>query len=261
MSGRAIRAVLLGLSAALSPGAPSAAGPPPPPIPLPTTERVEVRLVLVDVLVLDAKGRTVPDLRPEDFAATVDGEEVPVDTLDVDCPESAADDAAAVQAGSGGEPAAAGAVPRRLVLVVDDMHLARTDRARVLDWVKDVVENRSAPGDEIMVAALDLTLRVEQAFTADRRQVLRTLDRMMHDITLWQPSFAHGSDQPFFDSLQALLGVLEFTPGRKAVVLFSNLGDASRDFDDEFAELAASAVDARAPIYTVHAAGLDPPPF
>ncbi len=250
MTVRRVCGPLLGFALVAFPaGMPYAAEPPPAPIPVPKTEEVEVRLVLVDVLVLDAQGRTVPRLGREDFLATVDGEEVPVDTLDVDCPEGGADDAAAARIGARREARPTGGGPRRIVLVVDYPHLSQIERAQVLDWAEDMVQNRAGPDEEIMVVALDLALRIEQTFTADRRQVLRTLDRMMHDITLWQPSFAHMSDQPFFDSLQALLGVLEFTPGRKAVVLFSNLGNPSREFDDEFAELAASAVDARASIY------------
>ena len=49
-----------------------AAGDDPPPVATELKESVEVRLVIVDVIALDAKDRTVPDLTKADFKLFVD---------------------------------------------------------------------------------------------------------------------------------------------------------------------------------------------
>ena len=46
--------------------------------------------------------------------------------------------------------------------------------------------NNLAEGEELMVAAINNRLRVEQPFTTDRSQVLAALARMKHDPSLWQ---------------------------------------------------------------------------
>ena len=62
------------------------------PIDVGTTERTTVRLVLVDVVVLDRQDRTVPDLTAEDFEVFALGKPVDVDTVDLDCPVGVAEE-------------------------------------------------------------------------------------------------------------------------------------------------------------------------
>lgn len=60
--------------------------PPAEPIPLDMVERERVRLVILDVVVVDGDGRTVPGLGLDDFELIADGKPVTADTLDVNCP-------------------------------------------------------------------------------------------------------------------------------------------------------------------------------
>ena len=55
-------------------------------------ETIEVRMVLVDLTVIDRKGRTVPGLTPADFDVIAGGRRVEIASLDVDCPLGVADD-------------------------------------------------------------------------------------------------------------------------------------------------------------------------
>jgi hypothetical protein len=55
-------------------------------------EQVQVRLVLVDVLVTDRSGRTVPGLVQEDFTLLVQNRPVEIDTLDSGCRAGAMED-------------------------------------------------------------------------------------------------------------------------------------------------------------------------
>lgn len=228
----------------------------------PLREEVEVRLVLVDVVVLDRADRTVPDLRLEDFEVIVDGKPLPIDTLDVGCPAGGVDDPIGVPNPKKRQPPAGPRVDRKIVLAFDYLHLAHFHRVEMLDNARRMMRSASVPGEQILVAALNGGLRIEQPFTADRDAVERTLKRMQYDVTLFQPDFRHLTEEPFFTGMQALFAVLETVPGPKAVVLFSNNpGTTSAVEDLGFARLAASASDARCSIYPVHADGLiaEPP--
>src|SRR5262245_53091791 len=64
----------------------------PPPVPTELKESVEVRLVVVDVIALDANDRTVSDLTMGDFKLFVDRKVTPIDTFDVACEGGEGDD-------------------------------------------------------------------------------------------------------------------------------------------------------------------------
>jgi len=106
-----------------------------PPADEPLAERVEVRMVLLDVLVTDAAGRTVPDLGPGDFRLLVDSTEVPVRSVDRQCPVGVAADPTAVSDPGvrTPPPVPPSAAPRRLVLVLDYLHLARLRRTELAE--------------------------------------------------------------------------------------------------------------------------------
>src|SRR5262245_4645087 len=84
------------------------------------TERVEVRLVTLDVTVLDSKDQAVPGLLRSDFELEVDGKPVEIATFDADCaehPGGAGPEVEDLSAPS--EPAGA----RRIVLALDYLHM------------------------------------------------------------------------------------------------------------------------------------------
>lgn len=228
--------------------------------PLETTleESVGVHLVLIDALVLDGKDRTVGGLTIDDFEVTLEGERVPIDTLDVSCGEGGVTDPRGVgdlrrRAGAAGGDDEVG---RRIVLVLDYQHLPGMQRVQVLEQARGMMAAATEPNDEIMVAALTGGVRVEQAFTRDHATVAETLKRMEYDITLWAPGFQHLSEDGFFHGLEVLLHVLDRVPGKKAMVLFSSSPAAADENDLRFAELAAQAAASRCSIYPVHARGL-----
>ena len=228
------------------------------PIDIGGRERVEVRLVLVDVVVLDRQDRTVPDLTLDDFEVVVDGKRRPIDTLDLACNEGALDDVRMVShpRKRSRSPSGSG---RQIVLALDYLHLGHSQRAAVFDEAKRIVRYATAPDDAIMIAALTGGLRIEQGFTTDHERARDALHRMEYDISLWQRSYAHSNELPFFRGMDALMRVLEPVPGAKAVVLFSNnQGEGSED-DLLFAELAAAAASARCSVYPVFASGMQPP--
>jgi hypothetical protein len=94
----------------------------------PIEEEVEVNLVLIDALVLDKKGNTVPGLTKEDFRLSVQGRTQEVDTFDASCPAEPVADPLAL---GPGDTRGAGPMPaqkRRIALVLDYYHTPLSER-------------------------------------------------------------------------------------------------------------------------------------
>jgi VWFA-related protein len=217
-------------------------------------EDVDVRLVILDIVALDDQGRTIPDLTKDDFEIIAGGKIVPVDTLDVDCPAERAKDPRGVKHARLREPAVAPEKGRRIALAFDYLHLQRGRRFEVLEQAIDMVRHGSGEHDEVMVAALNGGLRIEQRFSADRGEVIASLRRMQYDISLWQPDFYHVNEFGFLDGVTALLDFLGSVPGPKAIVFFSEMADVP--LDSQFKKIAAVATSSRCSFYPVDVAGL-----
>jgi VWFA-related protein len=230
------------------------------PLEVGVTEEMRVGLVLLETLVLDGRGRTVPGLTRDDFILKVQGKRVPIDVLDVDCPSGAVDDARDAD-WKGGEGPPSPVLPelgRRIVLAFDYYHLNMTRRAKVVGQAQTMIAHRKAPGDEVMIVALANGLRIEQRFTADAETLVDTLRRMQYDSTLYAMDFQSlVTDRFFFDNLATLADVLANYDGTKAVILYSQLVSRADDWDLWFDNVAARAAAARTVIYPVDASGLN----
>lgn len=224
------------------------------PLPSGTVEREQVRLVLLDVVVVDREGRTVADLSKGDFEIEADGKVVAVDTLDIACGAGTLSEPAAVRHASKRDVSQLPDASRKIVLAIDYLHLVPIRRVEVIESAREAVRHALAPGDEVMVVALNGGLRIEQHFTADRDEVLASLHRMEYDITLWQPDYYHLHEAVFVEPLVALLDLLGQFPGNKALVLYSTMRDVP--LDQDFDRLAAIAAGSRCSIFPVDAAGL-----
>lgn len=229
------------------------------PLEIKRSESVEVRLVTLDVVVTDREGKTVPDLQTADFELTVDGVPTRVDTLDATCPSGPAAMPLAGHLADWKEPPTGENSPRRIVLAFDYLHIARADPvlpAAVLHYLQRKLPSAPQGLEEIMVVVFDGALRVEQPFTRDREEVLRTLRRMDHDVTLYGGYFEHSTEGPFFNGLQSLLDLLDLVPGTKALVLFSAGNGPGPFYDPSFLKVAERATSARTSIYPVSCEGL-----
>lgn len=240
-----------------------------PPVPTDLEESIEVRLVTIDVVALDAADNTVADLTKDDIELFVDRKPSPIDTFDAYCDAGAEPDAKTRGLGKWTTPKDLADGTRRIVFAFDYLHLttapcpdmdadgpclyhtkALRDLQRVLEEKGDIAD------EEVMVVALTGGLRVEQPFTTDRGAVLASLRRMEHDITLWNGNFGHLTEQPLFAGLSALVNVLRMTPGPKAVVFFSAGDEPGQFYDPDFDRLTSTASEARVSIYTVDCMGL-----
>ncbi len=238
------------------------------PMPSELNESVEVRLVTVDVVALDAEDRTVPDMAKGDFELFVDGKPTEIDTLDTYCESGAEADPQSRRLGAWATPRDLEDGTRRVVLAFDYLHLTTARcpdsdprscifHTKALEEFQSVLEAKTGTADEeMMVVALTGGLRVEQPFTKDRRAVIDTLDRMEHDVSLWNGNFKHLTEEPFFTALRALVTVLRTSPGAKAVVFVSAGPGPGNAYDLDYERLAAAASDARVSFYTVDVSGV-----
>ncbi len=226
----------------------------PRPVDVGLQEKVEVRLVLIDFLVLDGRERTVSDLTIDDFNLQVDGEPTEISSLDVDCPIGGVDEPRSATERRPAQPIPSDRT-RRMVLVFDYDHLPNA--AETYDQVYAMLEQRVAEGYEHMVISLGEVIRIESPFTSDLDELHWTLRRMRNDRDLYARNQLGLTEYRFFERMKALLDILERWEGRKAIVLFSGAFQPDGFIKDpQFHELAAMAAAARAAIYPVDAAGL-----
>ncbi len=215
-------------------------------------EEVQVTLVQMEVLVMDKEGRTVPDLEKDDFSIRIAGAPVRVSSVDLMCPIGAAADPAPLKR-SDPQPRTliAPGLKRRVVFAFDYSFLDTTMRSHVLDAAEWMLRMSKTDEEEVMIVALTSQVRIEQKFTKEIRQLIATLSRMKHDVTLWARAFPVGTrGRGYFGNISTLMDVLGSYDGAKAVVLFSqanNVGASMRDV--YYNEVAAHAVAGRAAIY------------
>lgn len=245
----------------------------PPQVDFRLEEKVDVRLVTIDVLVLDRDSNAVPGLAKADFELKVDGFPTPIDTLDESCDPGSIEEPRSKKFGDWSEGTDLPNATRRIVLAFDYLHLGskRSDQTRpgsgfennlvlteTLENLRSALAKKEARDEEIMLVALTGGIRVEQPFTRNRQEVLRSLERMEHDITLWNGNFAHLNELSLFRSLEALVTVLASPrfPGSKAVVLFTRGDGPGASYEPQFRSLSAIASQSRVGFYPVDARGL-----
>lgn len=217
-------------------------------------EAVEVQLVLVDFLVLDRGGRTVPDLTIDDLVLLVSNREVAIHSLDRDCPVGAADEPLPGKA-SQALPGAPTAQPRRIVLVFDYYHMGNA--AEAIDVVDQMLDKWPVGGELHMVVSLGDVVRIEAPFTEDRDEIRRTIRRMRNDPDLYAGNYGRLTERRFFDRIEMLFDLLERWDGRKTIVLFSGpfMPDGFHR-DPEFKRLSALSAATRTAVYPVDTGGL-----
>jgi VWFA-related protein len=151
----------------------------------PATFKVRVNLVLVRVVVRDAQGKVVPNLRKEDFQLMDNRKPQVISSFSVETPESlalkpvapvAGEEAAANTDSSESAAAATAAaikLPQRFVaLLFDDSHLSMEDTTFVRSATTKLF-TALAPSDRVGIFTTSGQVRLP--FTADREALSKTL--------------------------------------------------------------------------------------
>jgi VWFA-related protein len=152
------------------------------------TENIDVRVIGIDVVVTDKKGKTVTGLTKDDFQIFENGLEKTISNF------YEIEGKAATQVVTVPVPGvAATPVPkrdideqlrRRIILYIDNLSLAPFNRNRVFKQMKDFVKDVMRPGDEAMVATYNRSLKVRVPFTRDPVQIQQTLDAIAGESAL-----------------------------------------------------------------------------
>ncbi len=136
--------------------------------PTPFSERVDVEVVNVDVVVTDATGARVTDLAKEDFQLEVDGKPVPIDYF---APPAQRRPAAAASAVAPPEVPPVDLTRANLFVFVDQSALEWRTSGRILDEIQAFVLPRAGGSENIMIVAFAENLRILSPPTADRQRI------------------------------------------------------------------------------------------
>jgi VWFA-related protein len=143
----------------------------------PATFKVRVNLVLVRVVVRDAEGKIVTNLKKADFQLTDNRKPQVINTFSVETPESHKVPSSATKSEAPDEAsdhaAAIAALPQRFVaLVFDDTNMALEDTANIRDAATRLI-TALAPTDR--VAMYSSSGQLSQDFTDDRELLNKSL--------------------------------------------------------------------------------------
>src|SRR6266545_1363442 len=137
-----------------------------------TSEKIEVNIIEVDVVVLDAQGKPVRGLSSNDFELRVGGRRRTITNF-YEVNRRAAESSAAAT-----KNAETALVARRdyVVLFIDDLHLNQHEKKRALDALRSFVQQHVRSGTAAMLVASDGDVRILQKFTEDPSLLLRAID-------------------------------------------------------------------------------------
>ena len=149
------------------------------PIP-PVSERVEVSVTNLDVIVTDSRGNRVPGLTREDFEVLQDG--IPQKITNfyaVSGGKITLEDGKVVTLDS---PAAVEEIPRdlkaRYLLYIDNLNIQPQNRNRMFKSLITFVERTIGPRAEAMVVVYNRSLKVRRRFTSDPSEIVGVLDQI-----------------------------------------------------------------------------------
>lgn len=172
----ALAGLLLGSTSALHPQDP----PPPSGV---FEERLDVRLVQIELLATDRQGRPVTDLGAEELIVREDGRVQDIALFERHVPNAAGPGTIPqgrihFRAPDGQRPhEARGRETRWLVFFFDLVHGALETRGEARAAGRDFVATRLAPGDRLAVASFDGSIHLEASFSSDREALLGAIDR------------------------------------------------------------------------------------
>jgi VWFA-related protein len=163
--------------------------------------RVTTNLVQVDVVVTDADGKQVTDLRPEEFEVSEDGKRRELTNFSYISTEPTPDAGAGVRstapAGTAAAPKVAPAplrpeqVRRTIALVVDDLGLSFESIGYVRQALRKFVDEQMQPDDLVAIIRTSAGSGAAQQLTSDKRRLYAAIERVR-----WNPA-GRGGDSPF----------------------------------------------------------------
>lgn len=236
-------------------------------------ESVDVDRVVVEVRVVDSRGRPLLGLDAGRFRLEVDGQAAAIESV------RWVDQTPAAQAAAGAPPdteAGPTAVPDRLLLMLfqKDLTVSRgIGLVRMQQYARDLIDGLG-PHDRVAVASHDSRLRVWLDFTTDRAAARRALadsvlfGRAMEEPDGVEPSLRRGLDAKAARdaatpeaAVRVLAEALEGLPGTKSLILFGwgmgALGSTGVRMTHEYEPALAALTRAGVSVFTLDLTGAD----
>ena len=144
-------------------------------------ERIDVRVINVDVVVTDRRGNPVTGLTKDDFEIYENSVKKTITNFyEV---EGRKAKNVAIEGVEQPSPAATPAtdqvnenLKRRIIFYVDNLSLAPFNRNRVFQQMRDFLKTVMRPGDEAMIATYNRSMKIRVPFTRDVNQLLTMID-------------------------------------------------------------------------------------
>jgi VWFA-related protein len=145
----------------------------------PVTERVEVSVTNIDVIVTDSKGNRVPDLTRNDFEVFQDGVPQAISNFyAVSGGKVLLEDGKTVPLDS---PAAAAEIPNQLkaryIVYIDNQNIQPQNRNRMFKRLKEFLSTTVGPQSEAMVVTYNRSLKVKRRFTSEKGDILAAVEQ------------------------------------------------------------------------------------
>jgi len=233
-------------------------------------ERVEVPRILIDVRVMDASGRAMPNLSASDFAVTIDGTTAKIDTVEwVPADAATIQNESTFQHQSRPGPTATN---DRWIVFLYQKHPDFSDVEGFMALHRQIDNLTKVVGqhDHVAVLSFDTSLHYWLDFTSDTQRVRQVMN---HDLIVAAPPAVGVEVFPALtarlspetaaktysieQSLQLLGASLEPLPGPKTIVVFGyGMGTWLRKFgivhmDQHFGEMLSSLEQARVSVFCV----------
>ncbi|HEX9500731.1 MAG TPA: VWA domain-containing protein [Thermoanaerobaculia bacterium] len=144
------------------------------------TETMDIRVVNVDVVITDKKGKPVTGLTKDDFQLFENGVPKTISNFyEVEGPKAI--NVAIVPVPGAPPPAVTREeIPenlrRRVIFYIDNLSLMPFNRNRVFKEMKEFAKNVLRPGDEAMVATFNRSMKIRMPFTRDAGAIQTTFD-------------------------------------------------------------------------------------
>ena len=162
--------------------------------------RDTVSVTNLDVVVTDGKGNRVTGLKKEDFIVIEDNLEqlvtnfFAVEQGRIALPAEEATPAPVPDPAPTPAPAAVSAPRTRIVIFVDNLHIAPFDRNRVLRSVETFVRENVKDNVEGMIVAFNRSLKIRRKFTNDGRDLSDVLKQLEDESALGQEALSERRD-------------------------------------------------------------------
>jgi VWFA-related protein len=219
------------------------------------SERIDVAVHELEVIVETRNGKPVTDLKRDDFIVIEDGVPKTITNFSV-IHETGATAVSAENAGAPEAPAARETVApahttRRFVFFIDEFEMHDSTRDDLVRRMSELVGDMDQ-GDEAMVVTPALPKRIPLYFTSDKEVLMQTLERVTGEMMRKGPVPALGTAEMGgggmlgrgdcaqslrqcverrLENLQTVCRALTDVPGRKVLILMTTIMTSTPDLD------------------------------